>query len=80
MTNLLSFNNSNGGTPGKSSYKTDKVFNEALYHQACGHGVDQLLIKGMKAQSLDNLSIVMIGLKGFYNSLEKAYNLRYAVG
>jgi hypothetical protein len=27
----------------------------------------------MKAQSLDNLSIVMIGLKGFKNSLESIW-------
>jgi hypothetical protein len=47
-----------------------------LYHQACGAGVDALLIKAMRAQSLDNLSVVMIGLKGFYKSMEKAWEAR----
>ena len=42
---------------------------EGLLHQVCGNGVDQLLIKAMRYQSLDNLSIVMIGLKNFKQSL-----------
>ena len=53
-------------------------WNEPLFHQACGAGVDQLLIKAMKAQSLDNLSVVMIGLKGFYQSMNKAWDAKNA--
>lgn len=34
-------------------------------------------MKSMKAQSLDNLSVVMIGFNGFYNSLEKGFNYRF---
>ena len=73
MTNLLSFNHS---SPSKSNFKIEKSFVDQQFHQACGHGVDSLLIKAMKAQSLDNLSVVMIGLKGFYTSLQKAYKER----
>jgi hypothetical protein len=51
-----------------------------MFHQACGYGVDSLVIKAMKAQSLDNLSVVMIGLKGLNSFLEKAYNLRFGSG
>mmetsp|Transcript_6292 Transcript_6292/g.10677 ORF Transcript_6292/g.10677 Transcript_6292/m.10677 type:complete len:144 (+) Transcript_6292:562-993(+) len=51
-------------------------FTEETFHQACGHGVDQLLIKAMKLQSLDNLSIVMIGLKNFRAALEQAWEAR----
>ena len=51
-----------------------------MFHQACGTGVDSLLIRAMKVQSLDNLSIVMIGLKGFRNALEKAWDARQNQG
>jgi hypothetical protein len=44
-----------------------------MYHLACGHGVESLLIRAMKSQSFDNVSVVMIGLKGFYKALEKAH-------
>ena len=47
-----------------------------LYHQICGNGVDQLLIKAMRYQSLDNLSIVMIGLKNFRQTLQEAWKMR----
>lgn len=43
----------------------NKQFTDAMFHQACGFGVDSLIIKSMKAQSLDNLSLVMIGFKSF---------------
>jgi len=33
-------------------------------------------VKAMKLQSLDNLSLVMIGLKGFYKTMEKAFELK----
>jgi len=71
MSNLLTFGTSSS-TPNKQ-FKQDKVFTEAMFHQACGHAVDALLMKAMKAQSLDNLSVVMIGLKGFHQALEKAF-------
>ena len=44
-----------------------------MLHQACGQGVDSLLIRAMNSQSLDNLSIVMIGLKPMNQALEKAF-------
>ena len=67
-------------TPSKMNiHIADNGFTDQAYHQACGHGVDQLLIKAMKAQSLDNLSIVMIGLRGFKLSLEKAFQTRYGL-
>lgn len=47
-----------------------------MYHLACGHGVESLLIRAMKSQSFDNVSVVMIGLKGFQKALEKAYLTR----
>lgn len=49
---------------------------ESQFHQACGNGVDALLIKAMRFQSLDNLSVVMIGLKNFKNSLKRAWEAR----
>jgi len=66
MTNLLSF----GQTPPKQTSKTPKDITDLQFHQANGHGVDALLMKAMKAQSLDNLSVVMIGLKGLVSALE----------
>ena len=47
-----------------------------MYHMACGYGVESLLIRAMKCQSFDNVSVVMIGLEGFYKALEKAYLAR----
>ena len=47
MVNLLAFSNMN--SPTKSNFKFDKNFTDAQFHQACGHGVDSLLIKAMKA-------------------------------
>ena len=58
----------NVGTPNKR--KANDTLSDQQFHQACGQGVDNLIIKCMKAQSLDNLSIVMIGLKGFKIALE----------
>ena len=49
---------------------------DAMYHQICGNGVDNLLIKAMKLQSLDNLSVVMIGFKNFRAALQKAWDVR----
>lgn len=51
-------------------------FTELQYHQGCGAGVDSLLIKAMKMQSLDNLSVVMIGLQGFKLALAEAWEAR----
>jgi hypothetical protein len=31
----------------------------------------------MKSQSFDNVSVVMIGLKGLYKALEKAFMVRH---
>jgi hypothetical protein len=39
----------------------------------CGNGVDQLLIKAMRYQSLDNLSVVMIALNNFKTAVKKAF-------
>lgn len=33
----------------------------------------------MRLQSLDNLSVVMIGLKGFYKALEKAWEVKLSL-
>ena len=41
--------------------------------------MDQLLIKAMRYQSLDNLSIVMIGLKNFKKALQSAWEMRRGV-
>ena len=77
MNTLLAFNSSEI-TPMRLNQKMmERGFTEDMFHQACGFGVDSLLIKAMKAQSLDNLSVVMIGLKGFQHSLEKAFKNRY---
>ena len=69
MNHLISFNN-------QSSVPKSSTFTEPMYHLACGHGVESLLIRAMKSQSFDNVSVVMIGLKGFYKALEKAYLTR----
>lgn len=76
MHELLSFDKKSQNTPTRSK-RPDQPFSEAQFHQACGFGVDHLLMKSMKAQSLDNLSVVMIGLKGLRKALEQAYNLRF---
>jgi hypothetical protein len=76
MNNLLSFNQPSG-TPHKTNLNKDNSkFTDIMFHQACGHGVDSLLIKAMNSQSLDNLSVVMIGLKGMLNAIEKAFTTK----
>ena len=72
--NLVNQQSTNNQTP-KKGYKP-KEFNEQQYHQCCGSGVDSLMVKAMKLQSLDNLSVVMIGLKGFYKAMEKAWEAK----
>ena len=42
--------------PLNSKKLQDGPWNESLFHQACGVGVDALLIKAMRVQSLDNLN------------------------
>ena len=78
MNHLLSFSSVTSGTPNSKSGKvgSDGRLTEPQFHQACGHGVDSLLVRAMKSQSLDNLSVVMIGLRGFRIALEKAYAAR----
>ena len=41
--------------------------------------MDSLLIKAMKMQSLDNLSVVMIGLQGFKNALAEAWEAKQQI-
>lgn len=53
---------------------------EQQFHQACGNSVDSLLIKAMRYQSLDNLSVVMIGLRGFKAAMKKAYEAKQSIG
>jgi hypothetical protein len=72
MNHLINYNQQSQSAPPKNSN-----FTESMYHLACGHGVESLLIRAMKSQSFDNVSVVMIGLKGFYKALEKAYLARH---
>lgn len=71
-------NQSQGG--GQYAISAENPFHDQQYHQACGNGVDTLLIRAMRLQSLDNLSVVMIGLKGFKKALQQAWEVRRNVG
>lgn len=74
MYDLLTFDQKSQSTPSRTHRQE---LTEAQFHQACGSGVDHLVMKSMKAQSLDNLSVVMIGLQNFRRALEQAYALRH---
>jgi len=73
----LNFKNNNArtGNDDKSNAPYGPL-TELQYHQGCGAGVDSLLIKAMKMQSLDNLSVVLIGLQGFKSALAEAWEAK----
>ena len=72
----MNFKNNNSRTGNDEKAMPHGPFTELQYHQGCGAGVDSLLIKAMKMQSLDNLSVVMIGLQGFKLAMAEAWEAR----
>ena len=51
------------------------MFNSSNVHEFCGKAVSSILKGAMKKKSLDNVTVVMLALKGLKKNIEKKLNI-----